>query len=72
MDILFSDLITLFLLLNSQDETSVSGSGTLDIKSPRGSQSSGLIRDPSSLVSLLHFPHDCVHKKYYADKSWSN
>lgn len=63
MDILCSDLISLFLLLNSQDETLVGGSGTVVRRSPRGSQSSGLIRDPSSLVSLLHLSHDSVHKK---------
>ncbi|MBA0603018.1 hypothetical protein Gorai_003178, partial [Gossypium raimondii] len=50
MDILCSDLISLFLLLNSQDETSIGGSGTVVRRSPRGSQSSGLIRDPSSLA----------------------
>ncbi|KAK8542751.1 hypothetical protein V6N12_015334 [Hibiscus sabdariffa] len=33
------------------DETSVSGSGTVVVRSPRGSQSSALIRDPSSLSS---------------------
>ncbi|MBA0818859.1 hypothetical protein Gohar_027948, partial [Gossypium harknessii] len=49
------------------DETSVGGTGTVVRRSPRGSQSSGLIRDPSSLVSLLHFSHDSVHKKHYAD-----
>ncbi|XP_039030190.1 germinal center kinase 1-like isoform X1 [Hibiscus syriacus] len=33
------------------DETSVSGSGTVVVRSPRGSQSSALVRDPSSLSS---------------------
>ncbi|GMJ11436.1 hypothetical protein like AT3G15220 [Hibiscus trionum] len=33
------------------DETSVSGSGTVVVRSPRGFQSSALIRDPSSLSS---------------------
>nr|KJB81970.1 hypothetical protein B456_013G169600 [Gossypium raimondii] len=32
------------------DETSIGGSGTVVRRSPRGSQSSGLIRDPSSLA----------------------
>ncbi|XP_022717155.1 germinal center kinase 1-like isoform X4 [Durio zibethinus] len=36
---------------NHDDETSVSGSGTVVIRSPRGSRSSALIRDPSSLSS---------------------
>ncbi|MBA0783640.1 hypothetical protein Gotri_001324 [Gossypium trilobum] len=36
------------------DETSVGGSGTVVRRSPRGSQSSGLIRDPSSLSSSEH------------------
>ncbi|TYH92356.1 hypothetical protein ES332_A13G176600v1 [Gossypium tomentosum] len=36
------------------DETLVGGSGTVVRRSPRGSQSSGLIRDPSSLSSSEH------------------
>ncbi|KAK8261289.1 hypothetical protein V6Z12_D13G176900 [Gossypium hirsutum] len=36
------------------DETSVGGSGTVVRRSPRGCQSSGLIRDPSSLSSSEH------------------
>ncbi|XVF04262.1 hypothetical protein REPUB_Repub05bG0067500 [Reevesia pubescens] len=36
------------------DETSVSGSGTVVIRSPRGSQSSALFRDPSSLSSSAY------------------
>ncbi|XWS28032.1 hypothetical protein CRYUN_Cryun25bG0031200 [Craigia yunnanensis] len=36
------------------DETSVSGSGTVVIRSPRGSQSSGFLRDPSSLSSSAY------------------
>ncbi|KAG8472361.1 hypothetical protein CXB51_035341 [Gossypium anomalum] len=36
------------------DETSVGGSGTVVRRSPRGSQSSGLIRDPNSLSSSEH------------------
>ena len=54
MFLLCSDLVTLFLLLYSQDEMSVSGSGTVVIRSPRGSQSSALLHDPSSLVGFLH------------------
>ncbi|XP_022753290.1 germinal center kinase 1-like isoform X8 [Durio zibethinus] len=36
------------------DETSVSGSGTVVIRSPRGSQSSSLFHDPSSLSSSAY------------------
>ncbi|XP_007021552.2 PREDICTED: germinal center kinase 1 isoform X2 [Theobroma cacao] len=36
------------------DDTSVSGSGTVVIRSPRGSQSSALFRDPSSLSSSAY------------------
>ena len=67
--LLCSDLVTLFLLLYSQDEMSVSGSGTVVIRSPRGSQSSALFREPSSLVSFLHFLHSCLHKNIKQIKS---
>ncbi|OMO53506.1 hypothetical protein COLO4_36710 [Corchorus olitorius] len=39
---------------HEDDETSVSGSGTVVIRSPRGSQSSALFRDPSSLSSSAY------------------
>ncbi|KAG4149671.1 hypothetical protein ERO13_D05G348300v2 [Gossypium hirsutum] len=41
-------------LKDSEDEMSVSGSGTIVIKSPRGSQSSALFRDSSSLSSSTY------------------
>ncbi|MBA0822935.1 hypothetical protein Goarm_019699, partial [Gossypium armourianum] len=37
-----------------QDEMSVSGSGTVVVRSPRGSQSSALLNDPSSLSSSTY------------------
>ncbi|KAG4161338.1 hypothetical protein ERO13_D01G048100v2 [Gossypium hirsutum] len=39
---------------NYDDEMSVSGSGTVVIRSPRGSQSSALLNDPSSLSSSTY------------------
>ncbi|XP_052486732.1 uncharacterized protein LOC105778775 isoform X4 [Gossypium raimondii] len=39
---------------NYDDEMSVSGSGTVVVRSPRGSQSSALLNDPSSLSSSTY------------------